>query len=449
MRWQTLSLLFVVLLSSSGDASAETVQEAGLPNPAILEIVFPQIKFGQRSVKFATEIVIENSTQHEACVRLELFDQQGQVPSLSWDGRDGTHVPPGYILSLELPPGPRKTGELLDPLFIGWGILRSNQKITAYQRIKVLDPGTNGLISETQFFGVASPIQRAEIPVLLPDSDQGTEIAIVNVSDSEKLAVEVQYWEGRSNPLLDSPPGPVETFQLELPPRSQQQFEVPNYSTVWSIGFVRVIAAAGQSFALTALSVRLDDQSRPRFFPPGPYDWPGDNQIHITSSEAWGLDVPIYETEHLRDLEIILADFGFFLRYESKPNVFYRRGKQEGSWGSHTGISIEGPFPLCGFWNPGRRPLVSEEAGIAIIGRSREKPIIFGDSRKVIRAVLLGTIQHILNLPDQNAVEVASGWTNGWSYIDSYILIDKEQEEVIDRFIDPTGGAPPIVPPWR
>ena len=449
MRWQTLSLLFVVLLSSSGDASAETVQEAGLPNPAILEIVFPQIRFGQRSVKFATEIVIENSTQHVANVEFELFDQQGQVPSLAWDGEGGTCVRPGTIVSLELPPGPRRTGELLDPLFVGWGILRSNEKITAYQRIRVFDPGTNGLIWETQFFGVASPIQRAEIPVLLPDSDQGTEIAIVNVSDSEKLAVEVQYWEGRSNPLLDSPPGPVETVQLELPPRSQQQFEVPNYSTVWSIGFVRVIAAAGQSFALTALNVSLDDQSRPRFFPPVTYDRVGDNQIHITSSGAWNLDVPIVETGHLGDLEIILTDFGFFLRHENRPKVFYRRGKQEGSWDSHTGVSIQGPFPVCGWWAPNEGILASEEAAIAVIGGYREKSIAFADSKKVIQQVLLGTIQHILNLPDQNAVEVASGWTNGWSYIDSYILIDKEQEEVIDRFIDPTGGAPPIVPPWR
>ncbi len=321
--------------------------------------------------------------------------------------------------------------------------------MTAYQRIRVFDPGTNGLIWETQFFGVASPIQRAEIPVLLPDSDQGTEIAIVNVSDSEKLAVEVQYWEGRSNPLLDSPPGPVETVQLELPPRSQQQFEVPNYSTVWSIGFVRVIAAAGRSFALTALNVSLDDQSRPRFFPPVTYDRVGDNQIHITSSGAWNLDVPIVETGHLRDLEIVLTDFGFFLRHENRPNVFYRRGKQEGSWDSQTGASIQGPFPVCGWWARNEGILASEEAAIAVIGGRREKSIAFADSKKVIQQVLLGNTRHILNLPDQNAVEVASDWTDGWSYIDSYILIDKEQEEVIDRFIDPTGGNPPIVPPWR
>ncbi len=133
MRRQTLSLLFVALLSHSGDASAETVQEAGLPNPAVLEIVFPQIKFGQRSVKFATEIVIENSTQHVAYVELDLFDQQGQVPSLAWDGEGGTCVRPGTIVSLELPPGPRRTGELLDPLFVGWAILRSNKKITRRQ----------------------------------------------------------------------------------------------------------------------------------------------------------------------------------------------------------------------------------------------------------------------------------------------------------------------------
>ena len=66
MRWRTLSLLLVVLLSHNS-APAETVQEAGLPNPAVVEIVFPFITFGRVAgdINFKTEIEIVNTTERD------------------------------------------------------------------------------------------------------------------------------------------------------------------------------------------------------------------------------------------------------------------------------------------------------------------------------------------------------------------------------------------------
>ncbi len=449
MCWHTLSLLLVALLSHNS-ASAGTVQEAGLPNPAIVEIVFPFITFGDVAgdINFKTEIEIVNTTERDAYVEFALFDQQGEVPSLDltridsdWDGRYARCVAPGEIIPLDFPPGPTRSGELVGPMFVGWGILRSNENVTVFQRIVVRDPVLDGVPRAAQFRGVANPIQRAEIPVRLPTqfATSSTGIAIVNTSDSRNLSLEVQYWVGRSNPLVD-PPELISTLKFRFSARSQHVLLVPNYSRNNArTGFVRLIAAPGQSFAFTALNLSLHDQFGMSVSLPGTYDSAGDGQIHITSRGSWNFDVPIVETTPLRDLEIVLTDFGFF--------VIDKAGLSLGGdvTGSFFGNKFPGPFHLCGR----SQVVASEEAGIAVVGR-REKSIVFGDSKKIIQEVLPGTIQFILDLQEQDGIEVKSAFRRDFDlFLDRFVLIDKGQEKVIDRFVSPVPGDPSIVPPWR
>ena len=282
----------------------------------------------------------------------------------------------------------------MESMFVGWGILRSNENVRVFQRIKILDPVTDRLVGETHYLGVSNPIQRAEIPVLLPrSSDPGTGIAIVNASDTETLTLEVQYWEGPGNPLVKATLAPVMTVQLEMSPRSKQAFMVPDFSTVWSRGFVRLIAAPEQSFAVTALNVRLHDQFGLSLSPPATYDQAGDGQVHITSDGIWDFGVPVVETVQLRDLEIVLTDFGFFVRDVD---------------------NIQGPFHLCNRTDT----FVSEEFGLAIVGGRREKSIVFGDSRKVIREVLPGNINSIIDLPEQDWIEIFSALVRSFSRLE-------------------------------
>ena len=87
-----------------------------------------------------------------------------------------------------------------------------------------------------------------------------------------------------------------------------------------------------------------------------------------------------------------------------------------------------------------------EEVGIAVIGGLRKKSIVFGDSKKIIREVLPGTIQVILDLKEQDWIKVESFLTpTNFSFLHRFILIDKREEEVIDRFVNVDGSN---VPPW-
>ena len=406
---RTLSLLLVALLSCIDSAGAETVQEAGLPNPAVVEIVFPLITFGRLEcgVNFKTEIEIVNTTGRDAYVEFALFDQQGEVPALdygniSWDGRYETCVDAGSIGQLDFPIGkPTRTRNFLGPYFVGWGILRSNQNVSAFQRIVVRDPVFNDVPLTARFWGVPKPIRRAEVPVLLPTQFNGssTGIAIVNPSDSEDLILKVEYWDWVSNPLVDPPPELLRTLRFRFSPRSQYVLLVPNYSREDNnqSGFVRLIAAGKQTFAFTELYLSIHDEFGMSVRRPPTYDPAGDSQIHITSSGKWNFDVPIVQTTQLRDLEIVLTDFGFFVIDEARPSFDVT--------GSSFGDKFPGPFHLCGRTHVD----VNEETGIAVVGGHREKSIVFGDSKKIIREVLLGNLNSIIDFPEQNRIEIFFG----------------------------------------
>ena len=240
-----------------------------------------------------------------------------------------------------------------------------------------------------------------------------------------------------SNPLVDPPPELIRTLRFRFSPRSQYVLLVPNYSEDnGQTGFVRLIAAGKQTFAFTALYLSVHDQFGMSVSQPGTYDRAGDSQIHIASAGKWNFDVPIVETTPLRDLEIVLTDFAFFVVDKAGPSFDVT--------GSFLGNSFPGPFNFCDVPSAA----VNEEAGIAIVG-GREKSIIFGDSKKIIREVLPGNIQFILDLPEQDGIEVKISLRSGFTFLDRFVLIDKRQEEVIERFVSPGPGDPSILPPWR
>ena len=147
--------------------------------------------------------------------------------------------------------------------------------------------------------------------------------------------------------------------------------------------------------------------------------------MDITSGGTWDLGVSIVDTAQLRDLEIVATDFGFFVR---------------------EGELTQGPFALCRYRFPNTSPtiLVDEEVGVAVIGGDREKAIVFGDSRKIIREALPGRILDIREMLDRNAIEVQSSVLVGVAFYRKYPLIDNQEEEVIETFASANEA-----PPWR
>ena len=82
--------------------------------------------------------------------------------------------------------------------------------------------------------------------------------------------------------------------------------------------------------------------------------------------------------------------------------------------------------------------------GVAVIGGDREKAIVFGDSRKIIREALPGRILDIREMLDRNAIEVQSSVLVGVAFYRKYPLIDNQEEEVIETFASANEA-----PPWR
>lgn len=443
------------LLLSGGRAAAQSIQSAGFVNPAVVEVVFPYMVFGDTPTgRLVSQIVIVNTSLTAADVRVDLFDSRGLTPELRvargdpTPGRDPefntlsfayrTRVPAGDVVTFSYPSEPSYS-TLLDPAFTGWAILRSTVPITAYQQIQVLNPGNLRMTSETVVFGNAKPVLEAEVPVTLNDSlknARGTGASVVNPSEIKEIALQVD--------LLDGRRAVVESRLGHLAPKSQTTFTAGSLFGRGSAGggwFLRVKALDPRDrFAFLALdylisdapfSPRLDVIYLPRLTLRHPLT--GEPFVRIQQSDqSWDFPVPITSTARVRDLQIFATHLAFFLLADDGTRL--------------------GPFPSSALtFQP--QILVDEQNGIAVVsGRGEsnllDRPIVFARQRKVVYEPMHGEAFQSVRIPERGLVEITTRGTISaglTAAVSTWLLLDTERAEVVDRY---QGGAG-SVPPWR
>jgi hypothetical protein len=256
---------FVFALSLSGPGSicaAETIQELGLSSPVEYEAVFPQILFGITPIEVETEIVVVNNTQDAAFVEFQLFDPAGEPAKVivvspedhkirKTGGTKKVARKSVYRFSY---PG---TGyEVESESFVGWGILRSNRRVTAFARVKYSEVdvgefqvGPHG--SEVSFFGNEEAIQRVLIPVRFSIAETGF------VLDQTGISIANPWSQGMNLDLslLDDEGRYTENGSFYLEPHSQRVLyarELLEFSESFS-GAIEMTVPPGASFSVACI----------------------------------------------------------------------------------------------------------------------------------------------------------------------------------------------------
>ncbi|HEY3130728.1 MAG TPA: hypothetical protein VGL91_14825 [Acidobacteriota bacterium] len=436
--------LAVSLCTSLGQG--QSIQDLGFTKAAAVEVVFPTVVFGNSSVgRLTTEIVVVNQTDRNVYVETDLYDSDGAVPRLTLDNQGTTNPLTGAFRvgmsanSISVITYPSATpGELLvGPPFSGWLVVRANGPVTIYERIKVADPDSVEPPFEFNLNGNQRPVREAKVPVALntrgfPYENSG--ISVVNPDELKGLKLQIE--------LLDYTMNVLQRKLLELPPRGHRAFVVRDFfdPAVINVGFVRIRSDNDASnFAFTALNFLVyqrNQRQRPLLFFRFPATIDGVSGEQLTSISfgggSWNFPENIRSTARIRDLEIILSNFGFFIRSDDGSRL--------------------GPFPV---FESDPTITINETAGIAVIAgpgsfqnRPFSKPIIFAKQRKVAYELMHGHVAYILDLPDKSQAEIK---TEGFisvgltASVASWFLLDKDKGEVIGRF---SGGAGQL-PPWR
>ncbi|MBI2821855.1 MAG: hypothetical protein HYX74_06485 [Acidobacteria bacterium] len=425
-----------------GLAVAQSVQDLGFPKAAVVEVVFPTVVFGNSPIgRVTTEIVVVNQTDRDVYVEGDLYDSDGLVPRLpvGFNGV-GTNTFSGvYRGSLSansiavVAYVPATLGDLVGPPFSGWALVRANGPITVYERIKVADPDSLEPPFEFNLNGNNRPVQEAEFPVKLttrPFPSRNSGISVVNPDESKGLNLQIE--------LLDDARNALQSRVLALPPRGHRALIVNEFfTTSIASGFVRIRSEAG-GFAFTALDFAVyqaNQRQRPLLtfqFPATLNRLTGQKLTSIRyGSDSWNLIETVGSTARIGDLEIILSNFGFFLR-------------------SDDGVRV-GPFSVL---EPRPEISVNEAAGIAVVAgpsqqRPLSKPIVFAKQRKVVYELMHGNVAQILDLPSKSQAEIKTeslvsvGLT---AQVATWVLVDTNRAEVIGRFV---ATAPDQLPPWR
>lgn len=442
--WSLLGIYVAVPLQ----LLAQSVQGLGLPSPVELEVVFPQIVFGKGPAgNIISELVIVNPSDKSARVEVDLFGRRGVPPEILYQNdpftrntfkgaHRGSHGP-NSIWTITYPPP--NTGNLHDLGFSGWALVRSNEPVAVYQKIKVLDPDSGEVASELNVTGNSRPILSAEFPVNLNSGSPGrnTGIALVNPHDSKLLTLTVQ--------LLDFKRQVVREKKVELRYRWQESFVASDFFGIQDTGtwFVRIKSETSDPFSFTALAFaqgRLFARRRDLFS----FSLPGridgirlEKQLFVEFADTpWNFPVPITGTATIRDLGILLTSMGYCLAAADGSKF--------------------GPFKFSAQFIPpvtyaGSGPPVftSPQLGIAVIySEGTEKAILFADKRKIVSELMHGEVVHIVEIPGKKQAEVKSSglYSVGLTlFVASYLLIDLEKEEVIARFSGPSH----LLPPWR
>lgn len=432
------AILLPFVLSLVGTSLGQPVQDLGLPKAAVVEVVFPTVVFGNSPVgRLTTEIVVVNQTDQDVYVEGDLYGSDGAVPQLRVGFGDETNPFSGIYRSTLSPNRiavisyvHSNLGDLVGPPFSGWALVRANGPVTVYERIKVADPDGLAQTLEFNLSGNASPVQEAEFPVHLMTlhSSSNSSVSVVNPDELKGLNLQID--------LLDNTRNALQSQVLVLPPRGHRAMIVQDFfPTSIASGFVRISSDAG--FAFTALDFELyqaNRQQRPLLtlqFPSTINVITGERLTSIRYlRNSWNLSEAVRSTARIGDLEIILSNFGFFLR-------------------SSDGARL-GPFPV---FEPTPQVSASEAAGIAVIAgpsqnRPLSKPIVFVKQRKVVYELMHGNVMQILDLPAKGQAEVRTqslvrvGLT---ALVASWVLVDKNTAGVIARFTGSLGQ----LPPWR
>ena len=409
-----------------GYAQDRDIRELGLPNPTKVEIVFPYIVFGEGSVEFQTDILVTNSTSNEAYVEFNLYTHTG-FPAKKRIGSSDPRsldrriiVEPGTVRSLDFPPN---AGHVRGLIFVGWGVLRSNEEVEAFQTIRTLELGSRRLHWEANFQGNSKRVKSARFRL---QANSG--LSVVNPDFVESLTLAVQNWRETSNSDPDAEPELLEEKQISLKPRNQKTTMIGDLFDSEEAGsFVRIFPLSDtKTFSFATLFLRVDQQSGFRIHFPSRSLFRGWLGTVVDADQPWDFPVEIVDAVRIGGLRVFLSAFALFA------------ADDEGNrWG---------PFNV----NGGSRLVANKEAGIVVTQESDSRvAILFADSKKVIHEHLRGEIGIITDLPDLNAVEImTSGIVSVGCCVASagtFILIDKNTEEVVGRFSWFQTGTPP----WR
>lgn len=420
----------------------QSIQERGFPSPATVEVVFPHIVFGSTpNGTILSEIVLVNQQDSDAYVELDLFDSSGAVPQirvldpnserpLTLHGRYRVFVAARSTTSFFYPE--RRSVRLESGgVFSGWALLRSQQKLTVYQRIRVLDPVTDEPGSELNFPANVTGLLGVRL-LAQANPLRSTGFAFVNPHRSKSLRLLIAVEAGR-----DGAGG--STLLIDLPPGSKRTMVASElFGPETNVRFVTIAPeTSGDVFAFAAIEFGLDSLDTVRrdlltLSNPGRISrLTGETDYAEQESPSpWNLPMPVTATAKLRDLQILLTPLAVFLQADDGTKL--------------------GPFPI---YESEPKIVVSADTGIAVVAAGTQnaplnKPIIFARQRKVVWESIQGYVAEIRDFPEKGQAEIKSfnyvsvGLT---AQVSTFLLLDKEKGEVIDRFV----GNSSSTPPWR
>lgn len=454
MRRLQVALFFLGILPVLNPrVSGQSIQSLGFSDPAVTEIVFPQVPFGDTpDGRIVSEIVVSNPGDTSVDVAATLFDSDGRIPSLTVERGEPNangevevgpiiatydfRIEAGAVMVLNYPYPPYE--KLHAPPFAGWTRVRSSGPVSAYIRIQVYDPVNLKVASEIIVPGSSRPIVSAEFPAVLNEiatSVRATGIAIVNPYDNKEIKINVE--------LLDFQRQTVQQGQIALAGGNHRGFTVGQFFGRGNSGggwFVRLTPATpGDTFACMASDYSFSSSpfasSRKLvvFVPLRANDIiTGEPLIRVqTLDKSWNLPNQVTRGFRLGDLQAFFTAVAFFVLADDGTRL--------------------GPFRAP---SPEPSAFLDDADGIAVFAGHAGNtavtgiPILFSRQRKVVYEPMHGVVERIVRLPDSGLLEIKTNGTVSiglTALVSSWILVDADKAEVVARF---SAGAG-VLPQWR
>ena len=418
-RFFFLAPLMGVSVSLSG---ADTLQETGLPSPIEFEAVISHVVFGTADpFEYSTTIVLVNAESEDARVEFQLFDHEGRnAPELTKQlGISGSRVSEDRttfllgarsLVEVRFPILEHNSGQLLNPdgIFSGWVRIRANAELTSFSTLHANESDefssvAGTLATETGF--LKAQLEKVDCSKSTTDP-LGHWLIEIGVSLVNPHDQPVTLW-------FDSG---IAHESLELGPLSKKSLLLSSLNGICDYSApgrpVLIQSEDDRTFGLSAFELRYRTDLDGRILRIGDNPLLRVSDIPVQQLETSPFDFPVEIADDLEilDLHIFLTEFGFVMQQE--------------------GGQVLGLFDTTG----GEALFGYPEIGLAVIMGSRtDIPIVFVESRKVIRVrCFIGACQgEVLSVTvheDEDLVVLRIGS----ECINHDYVIDLANEELVD-----------------